>query len=182
VGAIHAQPVYVRVIAATNHEVARALAGGELRRDFYHRLNVLSITVPPLRDRGADLPILIEDMLASACRELGHAPVEIAPEALVALRSYSWPGNIRELENLARRLVATLRGPRVELADLPEELHAHAGRTAGATDPTEAQLVAIVQTSRTMSEAAARLGIGRSTLYRQLAKYGLRRKNTLSDG
>src|SRR5262249_43797958 len=148
----------------------------------YHRLNVLSITLPPLRDRGADLPILIEDMLASACRELGHATVEIAPEVLVALRSYGWPGNIRELKNIARRLVATLRGPRVALADLPEQLRANAGSTAGVTNPTEAQLVAVVQTSRTMSEAAARLGIDRSTLYRQLAKYGLRRKNTLSDG
>jgi transcriptional regulator of acetoin/glycerol metabolism len=182
VGGIRTQPVDVRVIAATNHDVAQALASGALRRDFYHRLNVLSITLPPLRDRGADLPILIEDMLASACRELGHAPVEIAPEALLTLRSYSWPGNVRELKNVARRLVATLRGPRVELADLPEELRASAGGNAQATDPTEAQLVTVVQTSRTMSEAAARLGIDRSTLYRQLAKYGLRRKNTLSEG
>lgn len=121
-------------------------------------------------------------MLASACRELGHAPVEIAPDALLVLRSYSWPGNVRELKNLTRRLVATLRGPRVELADLPEELSASGGGGTGATDPTEAQLVTVVQTSRTMSEAAARLGIDRSTLYRQLAKYGLRRKNTLSEG
>ena len=180
VGAVRAQPIDVRVIAATNHDVSGALASGALRRDFYHRLNVLSIALPPLRERGADLAVLIADMLASACRELGRAPVEIAPEALAALGGYSWPGNVRELKNVARRLVATLRGPRIELADLPDELcAAGAGAAPGASD-AEARLIEAVQTARTMSEAAARLGMDRSTLYRRLARLGLRRKSTLS--
>jgi transcriptional regulator of acetoin/glycerol metabolism len=187
VGGIRAQPVDIRVIAATNHDVATALAGGALRRDFYHRLNVLSIALPPLRERGADLAVLIADMLTGACRELGRPAVELAPDVFDALRSYAWPGNVRELKNLARRLVATLRGPRIELADLPDELRGPSGPAGAtgagseATATVEAQLIAVVQTSRTMSEAAARLGIDRSTLYRQLARYGLRRRNTLDD-
>src|SRR5262249_60893470 len=105
VGGIRPQPVDVRVIAATNHDVAQALASGALRRDFYHRLNVLAIALPPLRDRGADLPLLVDDMLAKACAELGRGEVTVAPDALAQLAAHDWPGNVRELKNLIRRMV-----------------------------------------------------------------------------
>jgi transcriptional regulator of acetoin/glycerol metabolism len=181
VGAVRAQSVDVRVIAATNLDVAEALASGALRRDFYHRLNVLSIALPALRDRGADLPLLIGDLLAQAGRELGAPAIAIAPDALAALRAHSWPGNVRELKNLCRRLVATARGARIELADLPDELRARppvASGATGETDRPDARIIAVVRAARTMAEAADRLGMDRSTLYRRLAKYGLRRKKT----
>jgi len=182
VGASRPQAVDVRVIAATNHDVAQALARGALRRDFYHRLHVLSIALPALRDRPGDVPRLIDHMIARACRELGAPAIALAPDALAVLRGHAWPGNVRELENLARRLVATARGARIELADLPDELRA-AGAAAPTAEPApdrpDARVVAVVQAARTMAEAAARLGMDRSTLYRRLAKYGLRRKKTI---
>jgi len=181
VGASRPQAVDLRVIAATNHDVAHALASGALRRDFYHRLNVLSIALPALRDRAGDVLPLIDHMLALACRELGAGSIAIAPDAVAALRGYAWPGNVRELKNLARRLVATVRGDRIELADLPDELRAPGAAAAAQPDPDrpDARVVAVVQAARTMAEAAARLGMDRSTLYRRLAKYGLRRKKTI---
>ncbi len=193
VGANRSHPVDVRVIAATNHDLAAALAAGTLRRDLYHRINVLTVELPALRERTGDLAALVARFLADAQRETGRHGITVAPEVMVALEAHSWPGNLRELKNLLRGAVATCRDGQIGLHDLPAGmrhpvapappspvLDGEAARTPGALDGMRARVVAVVEAARTMSEAAARLGIDRSTLYRQLERYGLRRKKTLS--
>jgi transcriptional regulator of acetoin/glycerol metabolism len=188
IGSTRAAAVDVRVIAATNRRPETAIAEGSLRSDLFHRLNVLPIELPTLRERRSDVGLLAERFFARTALELGRADLGIEPEVLEALEAYDWPGNVRELLNLTRRLVANA-GSRVRVSDLPPAMRAaHFRRTtAGPADdadrlpsPTpEADLVRAVTTSRTMAEAAASLGITRSTLYRRMERCGLRRRRVL---
>ncbi len=197
VGSSQPRRIDVRVIAATNRDVDACLQAGTLREDLFHRLNVLSIQLPPLRDRLDDLPALVARFLAEAEEEQGRSPRPLAPALLSALGAWRWPGNVRELKNVIRRLVALAPGPRLELADAPEELRklapapapqqaplqpAPAPRAAASElseDQALRRLVDTVAEARTMTEAAALLGVTRSTLYRQLARLGLRAERIL---
>jgi two-component system nitrogen regulation response regulator GlnG len=114
--------VDVRVIAATNQDLARAVREGRFREDLYHRLNVMRINTPPLRQRREDIPLLVSHYLADAGRELGTAPKSINPEAMDLLSSYDWPGNVRQLVNATRRLTVTAPGSVITDADIPEDL------------------------------------------------------------
>jgi sigma-54 dependent transcriptional regulator, acetoin dehydrogenase operon transcriptional activator AcoR len=170
----------VRIIAATNRDLPSEIAAGRLRADLYHRLNVISIALPALRLRSADIPSLCERFLLAAARETGRQ-VRLAPEVMAALLRYAWPGNVRELENLLRRLSATSRNELVLTSDLPAELTTAAaavdacGPPATASeDPNKLRLVKVISAARTMAEAAAMLGVTRSTLYRKLERFGLR--------
>ncbi|HEX4386627.1 MAG TPA: sigma-54-dependent Fis family transcriptional regulator [Myxococcales bacterium] len=190
VGGNHARPIDVRVIAATNRDIHACLSAGTLREDLFHRLNVLAIQLPPLRERLEDLPLLAERFLRDAEQEQGRAPRPLDPELLAALQLWRWPGNVRELKNVMRRLVALAQGETLTLADAPEELRGGpvAPEPASAKPETHAEphenaalkrLVDTVASAQTMTEAAALLGVTRSTLYRQLARFGLRPERIL---
>lgn len=114
--------VNVRVIAATNQDLARAVKEARFREDLYHRLNVIRINTPPLRQRREDIPLLIGHYLNEAAEELGTSVKAIDAEALDALQDFSWPGNVRQLVNASRRLTVTAPGGVITARDIPEDL------------------------------------------------------------
>jgi len=189
--------VDVRVIAATNQDLARAVKESRFREDLYHRLNVIRINTPPLRQRRADIPVLLKHYLAEAAREL-KAPIKsIDTEALDALRTYDWPGNVRQLVNVSRRLTVTAPGRVITPQDIPAEIGgSESSQRAGdewtrslatwaeqqlsATDgdplldtalpQLEKTLIqiAMAQTNGHRQDAAKLLGWGRNTLTRKM--------------
>jgi two-component system, NtrC family, nitrogen regulation response regulator GlnG len=114
--------VDVRVIAATNQDLARAVKDHRFREDLFHRLNVIRINTPPLRQRRQDIPLLLKHYLADAASELGTAAKSINPEAMDILQSYDWPGNVRQLVNATRRLSVTAPGGVITALDIPQDL------------------------------------------------------------
>ena len=114
--------VDVRVIAATNQDLARAVIDGGFREDLFHRLNVMRINTPPLRHRRQDIPLLLQHYLAEAGRELEASPKSLNAEALEILQAYDWPGNVRQLVNAARRLTVTAPGGIITALDISEDL------------------------------------------------------------
>jgi DNA-binding NtrC family response regulator len=182
--------VDVRVIAATNRDLAASLASGRLRSDLYYRLNVLPIELPPLRERLADVPALAHHFLAAAAEEVGRPPMTFEPEVLDALAAHDWPGNIRELKNLLRRLAALCPGQRITRDLLPPALarvpaaattasDAAPPAAAPPADRERARTLAALGAAASMAEAAARLGVTRSTLYRRLARYGMQAQRSV---
>jgi two-component system response regulator PilR (NtrC family) len=130
VGGTEESPANIRIIAATNRALPKLVSEGKFREDLFYRLNVIPVTMPPLRDRGDDIRLVAEHILAKYAREMGRAIEGFSPEAAAALRAYPWPGNVRELENVIERAVALESEPRVQLATLPENL-----RTGRPTTP-----------------------------------------------
>ena len=123
--------VNVRVIAATNQDLARAVKEHRFREDLFHRLNVIRINTPPLRQRRQDIPVLLEHYLDDAASELGAQAKSINPEAMDILQSYDWPGNVRQLVNATRRLTVTAPGGVISALDIPEDLGGkHSGKGA----------------------------------------------------
>jgi transcriptional regulator with PAS, ATPase and Fis domain len=187
VGSADSRTVDVRVIAATNRDAAEAVASGRLRADVFHRLNVLAIELPSLRDRPGDIRALAERFTAEAAVELGRSGAQLSEAVIEVFQRHTWPGNVRELKNLIRRLVAVAPVFPVGPAELPPELRV-AGILApapGTDTPPPAlggealELMEVVAGARTMVEAAARLGITRSTLYRRMERLGLRPERVL---
>jgi len=121
--------VDVRVIAATNQDLRTLVETGDFRRDLYYRLNVLHIELPPLRERRADIPLLVEAFIRKTAEEHDLEPVLISPEARAILQEYSWPGNIRELNNLVESMVVFGQGRAIQPDDLPDEVRSGRGRT-----------------------------------------------------
>jgi len=115
--------VDVRVIAATNADLGRMVAEGGFREDLYYRLNVIPVTLPPLRDRREDIPLLVQHFLQKFCNEVGRPVMTVSQSAMRPLMTYAWPGNVRQLENAMERAVA-LSGPRtqIEIGDLPPDI------------------------------------------------------------
>jgi len=174
-------PVDVRIIAATNRDLQKALEEGVLREDLYYRLNVILLQVPPLRERMDDVPILAMHFLRKYAAREGSGMTAISDDALNVLLSYSWPGNVRELENAIERAVVLGQGDRLRAQDLPAQVH----RRADDQHPLvpahltleEMEKLAIVQALRltggNKSEAAERLGIHRTSLYDKMRRYGI---------
>ena len=188
VGDVKSRPVDVRVVAATNRDLSRALADGHFRTDLFSRGGVLTVSMPPLRERPGDIPALAERFLAESASLLGTPPRRFSPAAMHALERHAWPGNVRELKNLTRRLAALVAHEEVAFDDLPAEVRglrptpphgtpmpaaAHPLLNTGEM-PIPADLLAAVRSSKTMGEAATRLGVTRSTLYRRIARLGLK--------
>ena len=123
VGGVKTLKVDVRVIAATNQDLEKAVESKMFREDLYYRLNVIPITIPPLRQRKSDIPLLIHHFLQRFRQTKGHEIQGFSPEALETLMAYSWPGNVRELENLIQRVVILTGKGIVTVEDLPEKLH-----------------------------------------------------------
>jgi DNA-binding NtrC family response regulator len=192
-GARATRAVDVRVIAATNRDLEREARAGRFREDLYWRLNVIHIRLPPLRERRADLPILIDHLVGRFNRELGLAVKGIAPEARQVLNDYQWPGNVRELENTICRAMILCEGDTLKLADLPgrvcgEPLEgaAEAPRsdlsrlslTEAVTEATERLekmmiLARLAEHRGSRTTTAESLGISRKTLFNKMRQYGL---------
>src|SRR6185295_8336487 len=119
VGGAAAIQVDVRVLAATNKDLEEEMRQGRFREDLYYRLAVIPLRVPPLRERGEDVPLLVEHFLALFARELGRRPKPVEPPAMARLQTYSWPGNVRELRNLVERMMIMCPGDAIEIGDLP---------------------------------------------------------------
>jgi DNA-binding NtrC family response regulator len=115
----------VRIIAAANRDLEAEVAAGRFRKDLFYRLNVIHLTIPPLRERVEDIPLLGLHFLDKFCLENDRPAMGFSPEAMGALKSYAWPGNVRELQNVVERSVALCTGNMVELADLPDEIRQH---------------------------------------------------------
>ena len=175
--------VDVRVIAATNRDLAKAVQAERFREDLYFRIAVIPITVPALRERAEDVPLLVEHFTAQVAREIGRRPKKFAPGALEALARHPFPGNIRELRNLVERLVTMSPGATVSaeeaLAVLPPAAGAPAGpaRMSDAVEDFERRQIeeALAAEGGNMTRAAARLGLERSHLYKKMKKLGGRR-------
>ena len=181
--------VDARIVAATHRDLERAVASGRFREDLFHRLNVVPLTVPPLRERPEDIGPLLDHFLARAAAEVGDAPRRLTDAARDRLRTHPWPGNVRELVNRCRRWTALVPGPRLDVADLDldrpvdpadwtDGLRAWARSRLAAGDSDlmahavgrlEAALIdeALKATGGRRAAAAERLGIGRNTLSRK---------------
>jgi two-component system nitrogen regulation response regulator NtrX len=127
VGGTKLLKVDVRVIAASNKNLAKEIEKGAFRDDLFYRLNVLPIEVPPLRDRKEDIPLLVGHFLRLHAAEQGLKAKEVTPAALEALQAYDWPGNIRELRNLVERLMIMVSGPAIEASDVMQFLESRPG-------------------------------------------------------
>jgi DNA-binding NtrC family response regulator len=176
-------PVDVRVIAATNKAVQESLDSGAVRKDLYYRLSVITIHIPPLRERVEDVPLLVDHFLKKHEKNYKKAVTGIEPVAMAALMKYSWPGNVRELENLVEMLLAYGKSPVVRLSELPERiLHGSTQRKPGTLGDeviklkeAERQLIinALNKSKGNKSLAAQMLGISRKSLYKKLDDYGI---------
>jgi DNA-binding NtrC family response regulator len=182
VGGSRTIKIDVRVIAATNRDLKKAIEEGTFREDLYYRLNVVPITLPDLKDRPEDIPLLANHFVQKFGQESNSGIREISKEAMAILISHTWPGNVRELENVIERAATLGRGPAVQPSDLPPHL-------AGGTNPLERALakeatledlekdyIAMIlrRTKGHQIRAASILGIDRRTLYRKIRRYGLR--------
>ena len=189
VGENRSRKIDVRILAATNRDLAHVVAGGGFRQDLYYRLKVVELHVPPLRERRDDILPLGRLLLADAALRMKRKIFGLAPETADQLLRYGWPGNVRELQNAMERAVAIARGDRVECEDLPEELRQMAPRplaTKGKVQPLEDIekeyiLAALGLNSGNQAATAQQLHIGKATLYRKLRSYGLLgKKNALA--
>ena len=178
VGENKSRTVNVRVVAATNRDLAQEVTKGSFRQDLYYRLRVVELHVPPLRARTDDVLPLARILLLDAATRMKRKIAGLSPKAADQLLRYDWPGNVRELENAMERAVALATGARVELEDLPEEVRDALPRAlhTGPVRPLEQIekeyiLAALQQNGGNQTRTAEQLGIGSATLYRKLKTY-----------
>ncbi len=186
VGGTRTRHINIRIVAATNRDLEEAVRQKNFRNDLYYRLNVLTITVPPLRDRKSDIRLISQFFLDKFSRALGRSGARFTEEALEALSLYHWPGNIRELENTIERTINISTSPVIQLADLPAHF---LSCLSGMSPPKPARLDAktnilkaremeaiiemLQQTRGNVRQAALNLGIARCVLYRKIKQMGL---------
>ena len=180
VGGTDSVKVDVRVIAATNRDLAAMVAEGTFREDLFYRLSVVAVALPPLRERREDIPHLARHFLERCRAANDQRPCAISPEAMRRLVDYDWPGNVRELQHAIERAAALTAGPAVVVEDLPPKLAEAAPVEAGAAAPLSLQDVVRGHLRRVLTEArwnkklaAQLLGIHRRTLYRLTKRYGV---------
>jgi DNA-binding NtrC family response regulator len=208
VGGIKSTRVQVRLVAATSRDLGKEIAAGRFREDLFYRLNVVPIHLPPLRDRREDIPLLVEHFRAKYNARLGKKVERIDDDALLALSAYSWPGNIRELENVLERTILFSEGPVMRAADLPQSLriatlpegaalHAETQHAGASTPPLGApgplkeivrgQVQAIERdlivrglevTGGNVTRTAKLLKISRKSLQMKMKEFGLREEET----
>ena len=201
VGGTSPVKVNVRIIAATHQNLEERVRDGRFREDLFHRLNVIRIQLPALKDRREDIPALAEHFLALAAREINTEPKHLSDDAKRALSDFAWPGNVRQLENTCRWLSVMAPNPQIQAQDLPPEvassngpaqrsaltwtgllrervasmLKSHEGEVIDRlTEDFERTLieVALTDTAGRKKEAAEKLGWGRNTLTRKLKELG----------
>jgi two-component system nitrogen regulation response regulator NtrX len=183
VGGTETMKVDVRVVAASNKDLLTASQEAKFREDLYYRLNVVPITVPPLRTRISDLPLLVDYFLRQTAGELGQPPKKMSKRAMEALREYSWPGNVRELRNLVERVIILAPRATIDVDDLPV---LGPGKKVGERffdEELYGDFKSVVEKEfferklhlygHNVSKTARKLGMQRSNLYKKLEKYGI---------
>ena len=174
-------PLRARVIASASDDITTAVREGRFRTDLYHRLQVLPLRVPPLRERAGDLPVLVRQLVADAAAARGRRPPTVSRGALTALAAYSWPGNVRELAHVIERVLVATDAATIGAADLagvgvsPEQIVERDGRDRPTIDELERRYIAVVlkETRNNQSRAAAILGISRKALWEKRRRYGM---------
>ena len=182
--------VDVRIVAATNRDLKKAVQEGRFREDLFYRLNVIPIVLPPLRQRREDIPLLVDSFLERLSAEMKKPIQGLSTEAMNALLAHDWPGNVRELRNVLERGMVVCAGTVIQLPDLGLPVRAEAGAAAARTGPlssleeVERRHVAAVlsHTGGNVSQSARILGIDRVTLYNKMKKWGLRRDGEENPG
>jgi DNA-binding NtrC family response regulator len=178
VGGTELVSVDVRVIAATNRDLAKAVSEGTFRDDLYYRLNVIPIVLPPLRDRREDIPLLVEHFIERLSAELQRSVDGVSRDAMAMLMVHPFPGNVRELRNIVERAIVCASGPILQADDFRLAGGAPAAPANGAASLEEVEkrhvLAVLEQTGGNVSQAARILDIDRATLYSKMKKYGLR--------
>jgi transcriptional regulator with PAS, ATPase and Fis domain len=192
--------VNVRIIAATNQDLLGLVAQGRFRQDLYYRLNVMQVTIPPLRDRRSDIPLLFRYFLDDMCRKLGKVINKVDDDVLRCLCAYNWPGNVRELQNIVERTSLVVEDGHVTVSHLPQEVtslnqddrgdgwewgprsviavahetYARENRKRAMEEKEKENIIqALDNNGGNVSKTAISLGISRNTLYRRLKKYGI---------
>jgi DNA-binding NtrC family response regulator len=203
VGGIKTLKVDVRLVTATNRDLQKEVASGNFREDLFYRLNVVPIHLPPLRERSGDIPLLVEHFVSKFNERLKKQVVRVEDDALAHLVAHSWPGNIRELENVLERSILFSDGPAIRARDLPPELagapaadaplrplEPGTSRPSGApegslkemvrqeTERLERELIqrALDETGGNVTQAARKLKISRKSLQNKMKEFGLRDK------
>ncbi len=192
VGGTKTFEVDVRVILATNEDLAVAVSQGRFRQDLYYRINVINIELPPLRLRSSDIPLLAHSFLEQVREDARRTVSGFSPEAMVALERYHWPGNVRELQNVVERAVLLGKEPMIMLADLPADIRGAVNVTVSsangqqslkeALEGPERQIILNVLESNGWNRnmTADQLGINRTTLYKKMKRLGLEDGHPLS--
>ncbi|MGJ4859824.1 sigma-54-dependent Fis family transcriptional regulator [Labrys sp. La1] len=188
IGDSRRRPIDVRLVASTNRELKQEVEAGRFRKDLFYRISTVSIRVPPLRERGEDILLLLDHFNQKIAARMQMEPLVFTPQVLDHLMAYRWPGNVRELRNLVEKLHVLSNGGNVGLSDLPAEIirstcsdgHAQASSlpvVSGTLEEAERQAIRQVLAAEdgNLSRAARRLGVSRPTLYRKLDQYGIRR-------
>jgi two-component system NtrC family response regulator/two-component system response regulator HydG len=184
VGGTRTVSVDTRLICATNQDLAAAIIEKRFREDLFFRINVITISLPPLRERRSDIPILAEYFCRSSSARLGKTVSSLSPSALNILLSYSWPGNVRELSNIMERAVIFAKSDMVEPSDLPEHIKSTIPENSFRLQldnpclaEAEKKLIVKVLENRNfnLKKAADDLGIARGTLYGKMERYGLKK-------
>jgi DNA-binding NtrC family response regulator len=187
VGGTHEISVDVRVIAATNRDLRAMVTDGRFRDDLYYRINVLSIDVPPLRDRREDIPVLIDYFLKKHTKNASRFVTGLAPETKKLMNEYSWPGNVRQLESAIERAILLSEGDLITAEDLPTEVRQELGPASDGTfklpaeginfEDVERNLItqAMEQTDYNITKAAKLLGLTFRTLQYRLEKFGIKK-------
>jgi transcriptional regulator with PAS, ATPase and Fis domain len=182
VGSVRRIPINVRILAATNHDLEQSVVQGTFRRDLFFRLNVLTLRIPPLRERRQDIPLLVAHVLERLGRDAGTKRT-ISDEALKILLNYDWPGNVRELENRLERACALSSANEIQVRDLPTQVYSPLTELPGLSHPGNGSILPIAELEKqTILNALAHvngdkmlaarlLGIGKTTLYRKLKEY-----------
>lgn len=183
IGSTKTIPVDVRIIAATNDDLANSIQHGEFREDLYHRLNEFKIQLPALRDRGTDLDLFISHFISLSNKELGRNVQLIAKDAKELLMQYDWPGNLRELKNVIKRMVLLSPGDIAQIESLPDEMRfavSQLSKTSSTdlkatNELNEKQLITetLLKVKHNKSKAAKLLNIDRKTLYSKMERYGI---------
>jgi transcriptional regulator with PAS, ATPase and Fis domain len=179
--------VSVRLLALTNRNLLEEVEAGRFRRDLYHRISVTRLRIPPLRERPADIELLVERFNRQSAQRHAVPEKRFGAQVMELLNAYHWPGNVRELKNVIESLVLTCCETEVAVKDLPEEVlrAAPRGASSAATEPLVQQAASLDDLERraikqaleaargNLTQAARALGISRSTLYRKVERYGL---------
>jgi DNA-binding NtrC family response regulator len=181
VGGTDSMAVDVRIVAATNRDLGKAVSEGRFRQDLFYRLNVITIQLPPLRERKEDIPLLADTVLERLAVEMNKDVDGLSSEALALLVTHSWPGNIRELRNVLERGLVVSKGPLIQAADLGLTLsptrEVKPVHPASLAEVEKEHIAMVIQQSAgNISQAARILDIDRVTLYNKIRKYGLRRE------
>ena len=182
IGDSKTRKVNVRVIAATNRDVKQLVEDDIMREDFYYRIHVFEIRLPPLRERKEDIPLLVDHFVRQLCVQRGRAVDGIARDTLDVLQSYAWPGNVRELRNAIEHACVTVTGDRITFHDLPPEIRHPTDRKSSANaavlsaeqQKERQQIVnALRQTRGNRTKAAQLLGTSRVTLWKKISRYDI---------